>query len=151
MTNLEIFYANAQNSGNLSHFHGTRTLILSWMHVKRIPGNGPRKEDLPLIYWIPQMHKIHINTDSLRVHRSARPSLYPFYSQNCLHILSKVDLQKYCETAYSRSGVNQMWILKRKRKRSDSVLWHQQKCQKGKVTTQQRHKKVRLHSGCGLT
>ena len=34
--------------------------------------------------------KIPINTDSLRVPRSVRPSLYPFYSQNCLHILSKV-------------------------------------------------------------
>ena len=33
---------------------------------------------------------IHINIDSLQVHRSVRPSLYPFYSQNCLHILSKV-------------------------------------------------------------
>ena len=43
MKNVEIFYAKAQNSGNLSHFHGTRTLILSWMHVKRLPGNGPRK------------------------------------------------------------------------------------------------------------
>ena len=31
------------NSGNLSHFHGTRTLISSWMHVKHMPGNGPRK------------------------------------------------------------------------------------------------------------
>ena len=51
--------------------------------------------------------KIPINTDSLRVHLSVRLSLYPFYSQNCLHILSKV-----CETSFSRSGVNQMWILK---------------------------------------
>ena len=34
--------------------------------------------------------KVHINIDSLWVHRSVRPSLYPFYSQNCLHILSKV-------------------------------------------------------------
>ena len=33
--------------------------------------------------------KIPINTDILRVHRSVLPSLYPFYSQNCLHILSK--------------------------------------------------------------
>ena len=46
--------------------------------------------DLPYIYWIPKMHKIHINIDSLRVHQSVRPSLCPFYSQNCLHILSKV-------------------------------------------------------------
>ena len=26
----------------------------------------------------------------MRAHGSVRPSLYPFYSQNCLHILSKV-------------------------------------------------------------
>ena len=46
--------------------------------------------DLPYIYWIPKCTKIHININSLRVHRSVRPSLYPFYSQNCLHILSRV-------------------------------------------------------------
>ena len=34
--------------------------------------------------------KIHINTDSLPVHPSAPPNLYPFFSRNCLHILSKV-------------------------------------------------------------
>ena len=34
--------------------------------------------------------KIHINIDSLRVHRSVQTSLYPLYSQNCLHILRKV-------------------------------------------------------------
>ena len=34
--------------------------------------------------------KIHINTDSLPFHPSIPPSLYPFFSQNCLHILSKV-------------------------------------------------------------
>ena len=33
---------------------------------------------------------IHINIDSLLVPQSVRPSLYPFYSQNCLHLLSKV-------------------------------------------------------------
>ena len=46
--------------------------------------------DLPYIYWIPRCTEIPINTDSLRVPRSVRPSLYPFYSPNCLHILSKV-------------------------------------------------------------
>ena len=43
------------------------------------------------------------------------------------------------EKDLSRCGVNRL-KTKRKRKRSDSVLWqkplHQQKCQKGKVTTQ---------------
>ena len=41
---------------------------------------------------------------------------------------------------FFRKLLLQTWRLQRKRKRSDSVLWqkplHQQKCQKGKVTTQ---------------
>ena len=40
---LEIFYAKAKNSGNLSHFHGTRTLLSSWMHVTRMSANGPEE------------------------------------------------------------------------------------------------------------
>ena len=55
--------------------------------------------------------KIPINTDSLRVPRSVRPSLYPFYSPNCLHILSKV-FRSTAKQPTPRSGVNQMWILK---------------------------------------
>ena len=55
--------------------------------------------------------KIPINTDSLRVHRSVRPSLYPFYSQNCLHILSKV-FKSTAKHPTQEVGVNQMWILK---------------------------------------
>ena len=43
MTNFEIFYAKAKDSGNLSRFHSTRTLVFSWMHVERMPGHGPRK------------------------------------------------------------------------------------------------------------
>ena len=34
--------------------------------------------------------KIHINIDSLPVRPGAPPSLYPFFLQSCLHILSKV-------------------------------------------------------------
>ena len=60
--------------------------------------------------------KIHINIDSLWVHRSFRPSLYPFFSQNRLHIK-----QKYYETAYSRSGINQMWILKNSKELLDHL------------------------------
>ena len=33
----------------------------------------------------------------------------------------KQGLQKYCETAYSRSGVNQMWILKNLKELSDNL------------------------------
>ena len=67
--------------------------------------------DLPYIYWIPKMHK-----DPYK-HRfiagSSRCSTKPLsilLTKLLTHI--KQGLQKYCETAYSRSGVNQMWILK---------------------------------------
>ena len=43
MTNYEIFCAGARNIENLSHFYGTRTSILSWMHAKSMPDGGRRK------------------------------------------------------------------------------------------------------------
>ena len=43
MTNYEIFYERDRNIENLSHFHGTRTSTLSWMHAKRTPDGGRRK------------------------------------------------------------------------------------------------------------
>ena len=61
--------------------------------------------------------EIHINIYSLPVRSGAPPSLYPFFLQCCIHILSKVFRS---ETAYSRSEVNQMWILKN----SNELLEH---------------------------
>ena len=67
--------------------------------------------DLPYIYWIPKMHKIPYK------HRfiagSSKCSTKPLsilLTKLLTHI--KQGLQKYCETADSRSGINQMWILK---------------------------------------
>ena len=76
-------------------------------------GIDPNKDelDLPYIYWIPKMHK---NPYKHRfIAGSARSSTKPLsilLTKLLTHI--KQGLQKYCETAYSRSGVNQMWILK---------------------------------------
>ena len=63
------------------------------------------------IYWIPKMHKNPYK------HRFITGSTKCFTKPLSLllkklltHI--KQGLQKYCETAYSRSGVNQMWFLK---------------------------------------
>ena len=67
--------------------------------------------DLPYVYWIPKMHK---NPYKHRfIAGSARCSTKPlsfFLSKLLTNI--KQGLQKYCETAYSRSEANQMWILK---------------------------------------
>ena len=93
-----------------------RCIIFRLKVVSLITNNGksyPNEDelDLPYIYWIPKMHKIHINIDSFA--GSARCSTKPLsilLTKLLTHI--KQGLQKYCETAYSRSGVNQMWILK---------------------------------------
>ena len=65
----------------------------------------------PKLYWIP---KLHNNPYKQRyIAGSAKCSTKPL-SQILTRILTAVkkDLEKYCDTAYARSGVNQMWILK---------------------------------------
>ena len=67
--------------------------------------------DLPYIYWIPKMHK---NPYKHRfIASSSKCSTKPL-SILLTKLLTHINqgLQKYCETAYSRSGINQMWILK---------------------------------------
>ena len=73
----------------------------------------PPEEDIDLskLYWIPKLHK---NLYKQRyIAGSAKCSTKPL-SQVLTRILTAVKegLQKYCDTAYARSGVNQMWILK---------------------------------------
>ena len=67
--------------------------------------------DLPYIYWIPKMHK---NPYKQRfIAGSSTYSTKPLsilLTKLLTHI--KQGLQKYCETAYSRSGINKMWIRK---------------------------------------
>ena len=67
--------------------------------------------DLPYIYWIPKMHK---NPCKHRfIAGSSKCSTKPLsilLTKLLTHI--KQGLQMYCETAYSRNGINQMWILK---------------------------------------
>ena len=65
----------------------------------------------PKLYRIPKLHK---NPYKQRyIAGSAKCSTKPI-SQILTRILIAVkeDLQKYCDTAYARSGVNPMWILK---------------------------------------
>ena len=63
--------------------------------------------DLPELYWIVCYIKIHIN-DILRVRLRVQPSLS--LSQILTRILAAIrdGLQKYCDSSYARSGVNQL-------------------------------------------
>ena len=76
--------------------------------------------DLPYIYWIPKMHN---NPYKHRfIAGSSKCSTKPLsilLTKLLTHI--KQGLQKYCETAYSRSGVNQMWILKNSKELLDHL------------------------------
>ena len=68
--------------------------------------------DLPKLYWILKLQK---NPYKQRyIADLAKCSTEPL-SQILTRILTAVKegLQKYCDTAYARSGVNQMWILKK--------------------------------------
>ena len=87
--------------------------------------------DLPKLYWIPKLHKNPYKQGYIA--GSAKCSIKPL-SQILTRILTafKEGLQKYCDTAYASSSVNQMWILKNSiwsafRKPKDTISsFHQQ-------------------------
>ena len=76
---------------------------------------------LPYIYWIPKIHKNPYKhwfiAGSSKC--STKPLSLILLTKLLTHI--KQGLQKYCETAYSRSGVNQMWILKNSKELLDHL------------------------------
>jgi hypothetical protein len=67
--------------------------------------------DLPSLYWIPKLHKCPFKQRYIA--GSAKCSLKPLSKLlTCILSAVKTGLQSYCDTSYSRGGVNQMWILK---------------------------------------
>jgi hypothetical protein len=67
--------------------------------------------DLPSLYWIPKLHKIPFKQHYIA--GSAKCSTKPLsILLTCILSAVKTGLQSYCDTSYSRGGVNQMWILK---------------------------------------
>ena len=63
------------------------------------------------IYWISMMHKNPYKHRCIASSAKCSTKLLSILLAKLLkHI--KQGIQKYCETAYPRSGMNQMWILK---------------------------------------
>ena len=109
---LGLYSAPGNPTYNLTQFSTQEVLDnhRSVLSTFGIPVNDNDSE-LPYLYWIPKLHK-----DPYK-HRfiagSSKCSTKPLsilLTKILTHI--KEGLQKYCTTAYSRSGVNQMWILK---------------------------------------
>ena len=67
--------------------------------------------DLPSLYWIPKLHKCPFKQRYIA--GSAKCSTKPLSKLlTCILSAVKTGLQSYCDTSYSRGGMNQMWILK---------------------------------------
>jgi hypothetical protein len=67
--------------------------------------------DLPSLYWIPKLHKCPFRQRYTA--GSAKCSTKPLFKVlTCILSAVNTGLQSYCDTSYSRGGVNQMWILK---------------------------------------
>ena len=49
---LRDLLSKDQNTGNLSHIHDTKTLTLSWMHVKSMQDGGQRKKTSKLTLFL---------------------------------------------------------------------------------------------------
>ena len=76
--------------------------------------------DLPLLYWIPKLHKDPYKQRFIA--GSSSCSTKPL-SKLLTSILTTIKdgLQKYCDIVYSRSGINQMWILKNSKQLLDNL------------------------------
>ena len=67
--------------------------------------------DLPSLYWIPKLHKCPFKQRYIAW--SAKCSTKPLSKLlTCFLSAVKTGHHSYCDTSYSRSGVNQLWILK---------------------------------------
>ena len=91
MTNVTISISISQIFRTCIAVYQLRPPMASLFHnLYDMPGLAPRMDVCHTYIGFQRCTKIHINTDSLPVHPSVPPSLYRFFSQNCLHILSKV-------------------------------------------------------------
>jgi hypothetical protein len=73
--------------------------------------------DLPYLYWIPKLHKNPYKQRYMDV--SSKCSTKPLSLLLTKQLTAiKESRQRYCSAAYSRNGVNQMWILKNSKKKS---------------------------------
>ena len=78
-----------------------------------------KSEDLPCLYWIPKLHKIPYKQRYIAGSSSCSTKELSIRLTKILSAV-KEGLQKYCETVYSRSGINHMWILKNSKELLDN-------------------------------
>ena len=80
--------------------------------------SGKESEDLPYLYWIPKLHKTPYKEMYIAGSKTCSTKELSIHLTKILSAV-KERQQKYCETAYSRSGITHMWILKNSKK----IFW----------------------------
>ena len=91
--------------------------LRSFMTSLNIP-SGKESEDLPYLYWIPKLHKTPYKEMYIAGSKTCSTKELSIHLTKILSAV-KERQQKYCETAYSRSGITHMWILKNSKK----IFW----------------------------
>ena len=84
---------------------------ISVLHSFGIDLTDSKELSLPKLFWIPKLHKYPYKQ---RFIAGSSTCSTKALSRILTIILSKIKqgLQKYCDTIYSRCGINHMWILK---------------------------------------
>ena len=91
----------------------------SFMTSLNIP-SGKESEDLPYLYWIPKLHKTPYKERYIAGSSTCSTKELSIHLTKILSAV-KEGQQKYCETVYSRSGINHMWILKNSKDLLDNL------------------------------
>jgi hypothetical protein len=73
--------------------------------------SGKESENLPYLYWIPKLHKPPCKERYISGSSTCWTNKLSIHLTKILSAV-KEGQQKYCETVYSRSGINHIWILK---------------------------------------
>ena len=81
---------------------------------------GKESEDLPYLYWIPKLHKTPYKERYIAGSSTCSTKELSIHLTKILSAV-KEGQQKYCETVYSRSGINHMWIFKNSKDLLDNL------------------------------
>jgi hypothetical protein len=91
----------------------------SFMASLNIP-SGKESEDLPYLYWIPKLHKTPYKERYIAGSSTCSTKELSIHLTKILSAV-KEGQQKYCETVYSRSGINHMWNSKNSKDLLDNL------------------------------
>jgi hypothetical protein len=82
---------------------------------------GKESDELPYLYWIPKLHKTPCKVRYRAGSSTCSTKELAIHLTKILPVV-KEGQQKYCETVYSRSGINHMWILKNSEDLLDNLI-----------------------------